>query len=368
MPKYFDYLASYNFKASFLFSYFSPGIMDVANRPLPKDFIKTKTGAAPILWIAKNCRATNGREHYIEKLMEYIDVDSYGECLNNKDFPSDQSRLDLISEYKFYLAVENCNCEDYGKPFSLLNDGVKLLIPFLYSHHLATEKLFDTLAHSAVPIVDGPPSYEGYIPTERSVIYMDAYPDPKDLADYIHYLDKNDTAYLEYLAFRRDAINVAPKDRLQPAFISNWSDTYAHKERSSYCSVCRGLVPWWEARLNDQDYTLDQKKDRFLVDQSCQTAGKWNYIADSDGSPYTPHWTPRPRDEFTRPPPPAAVNDSLDDYEMITPRPITQEEYNDKSRDVFVANGCFLLLFFVFITFLYRESKKSSQRLQEPIV
>jgi hypothetical protein len=116
MTQHFDYLASYNFKSSFLFSYFSPTIMDVVNRPLPKDFMKTKTGTAPILWIAKNCRATNGREKYIEKLMEYIDVDSYGECLNNKDFPKDKSRLDLIAEYKFYLAIENCNCEDYGRP------------------------------------------------------------------------------------------------------------------------------------------------------------------------------------------------------------------------------------------------------------
>lgn len=89
--------------------------MDVVNRPLPHDFMTTKTKKAPILWIAKNCAATNGRQEYIKKLMEYIDVHSYGECLNNQPFPETKSRMELIAEYKFYLAVENSNCDDYGK-------------------------------------------------------------------------------------------------------------------------------------------------------------------------------------------------------------------------------------------------------------
>lgn len=88
--------------------------MDVVNRPLPENFMETKTKSAPILWIAKNCGATNSREAYIKKLMEYVDVHSYGSCLNTKPFPSDRSRMDLIGEYKFYLAIENSNCEDYG--------------------------------------------------------------------------------------------------------------------------------------------------------------------------------------------------------------------------------------------------------------
>ncbi|KAI8969152.1 hypothetical protein BDF20DRAFT_907899 [Mycotypha africana] len=254
--------------------------MDVVNRPLPKDFIKTKTKSAPVLWIARNCRATNGREKYIKKLMEYVDVHSYGPCLNNKPFPSDKSRLNLMSEYKFYLAIENANCEDY-----------------------VTEKLFDTLSQSAVPILDGPPSYEGFLPTQRSAIFMDAYPDPKDLADYINFLDKNDTAYLEYLSFRRDALDKSIKDRLDQKFIDNWSDTMAFNEKSSYCSVCRGVLPWW-AYKNDptkrqSNETFQEKKDVFVVDNTCAKRGKWDYI--DNGPPYHPDWTPRSSDEFTRP-------------------------------------------------------------------
>lgn len=92
--------------------------MDVMNQPVvPKDLMATKTGSAPILWIASNCDAWSGRHHYVQELMKYIQVDSYGKCLNNKAFPpeSDTDRNRLMAQYKFYLAIENSNCDDYGK-------------------------------------------------------------------------------------------------------------------------------------------------------------------------------------------------------------------------------------------------------------
>ncbi|KAI8092401.1 uncharacterized protein B0P05DRAFT_526114 [Gilbertella persicaria] len=329
----YQYLASYNFKAAFLFSYFSPGIMDIANRPLPKDFIKTKTKSAPILWIARNCHATNGREKYIEKLMEYVDVHSYGSCLNNKPFPDNKSRMDLLGEYKFYLSIENSNCDDY-----------------------ATEKLFDTMMMSSVPIVDGPPTYDGYIPNNRSVIYMDAYPDPKDLADYIQYLHNNDTAYLEYLAYRTHALDMAPKDRLDPDFISNWSDPSFHQQRSNYCAVCRGMLPWWAYHSDPhqtETYKDPDQEDYVLVDQSCAAPGKWNYIL--DGPPYHPPWTPRPRDEFTRP---GTVIPETTPLPEATSLPET-----DHHSSVLIANLLFVLFFFMFLGVLFRLSKKESSQL-----
>lgn len=107
--------------------------MDVVNRPLPHDFMETKTKKAPILWIARNCRATSGREYYISELMKHIQVDSYGECLNNQEFPEDKSREELMAEYKFYLAIENANCEDYGKLFPFLRVKVGYVTNF-HSH------------------------------------------------------------------------------------------------------------------------------------------------------------------------------------------------------------------------------------------
>lgn len=213
---------------------------------------------------------------------------------------------------------------------------------------------------SAVPIVDGPPSYEGYVPSERSIIHMDAYPDPKDLADYINYLDGNDTAYLEYLSFRRNAIDIPAKDRLEPAFISNWSDTIEHNKRSSYCSICRGLIPWWKAKQDNKTYT-EPNANVFLADDSCTGIGKWNYI--NNGPPYTPTWTPRPRDEFTRPDFYTIVEHSVSNAKL-------DPAVSDKRNSVVIANASFILLFIVFIIALIRQSKKSQHKdsINDPLI
>lgn len=138
--KVFDYLASYHLKSTFLFSYYSPAIMDVANRPLPDDFMASKTSSAPILWIARNCGASSGRQHYVKELMKYIKVDSYGSCLNNRKFPNDKSREELMREYKFYLAIENANCDDYGVLICIVQKLLECRLTFrifLTSHRKA---------------------------------------------------------------------------------------------------------------------------------------------------------------------------------------------------------------------------------------
>ncbi|KAI8876866.1 glycosyltransferase family 10 protein [Backusella circina FSU 941] len=300
--------------------------MDIVNRPLPKTFMKTKTARAPILWIARNCNANNGRHHYIKELMKYIEVDSFGSCLNSADFPEDRSRTELMGEYKFYLAVENSNCENY-----------------------ATEKLYDTFLNSAVPIVDGPPSYLDYIPNNRSVIHMDAYPDPRDLADYINYLDQNDTAYLAYLNYRRDAVEVPMRTRLNPQFLNRWSDEREFQLTSDYCSICHGILPWWTARTKKTPFDKDRgREERFRVDQTCGESNKWGYAV--NGPPYTPSWTPRERDEFTRP----VEETIMDEVEVVQPK----EQYPYASP-VLEAHVLFVGFFLLFIVFLWRQAKKS---------
>ena len=145
---------------------------------------------------------------------------------------------------------------------------------------IVTEKLFDTFSVSTVPIVDGPDSYQGFVPDKNSVIRMDAFPDPRDLADYINYLDSNDTAYLDHLTFRQNALDMPARERLDSDFIDNWSDPSYHNIRSSWCSICRGVLPWWQARQNDTtsedrstatatDITPAIDPNLILVDKSC---------------------------------------------------------------------------------------------------
>lgn len=87
----------------------------------------------------------------------------------------------LDNDYKFYLSFENANCKDY-----------------------ITEKFFRTgLQHKVLPIVMGAPpeDYEKYAPL-RSYIHTDHFKSPKELAEYLHILDKNDDLYNSYFKWK----------------------------------------------------------------------------------------------------------------------------------------------------------------------
>jgi alpha-1,3-fucosyltransferase 10 len=54
--------------------------------------------------------------------MKHIWVDSYGQCLHNKDLPShlrdsiameEQAFYQILAQYKFILAFQNAVCDDY---------------------------------------------------------------------------------------------------------------------------------------------------------------------------------------------------------------------------------------------------------------
>ena len=76
------------------------------------------------VWIASHCNTVNGRENYVGELEKYITVDVYGLC--GTPCPRNGGKgvgrgggeggecLDkLDAEYRFYLAFENSNCQDY---------------------------------------------------------------------------------------------------------------------------------------------------------------------------------------------------------------------------------------------------------------
>jgi len=118
--------------------------------------------------------------------MSYIRIDSFGGCLNNAQSAQAQARAqsnsELYASYKFVLSIENSNCEDY-----------------------VTEKLIEGLSSTAIPIVasrDGKPDYTRFAPNYSYINVYD-YKSTKELADYLNYLSNNETAYNEYLWFRR---------------------------------------------------------------------------------------------------------------------------------------------------------------------
>ena len=86
---------------------------NIKRLPTMRNFAANKT--KQVAWFVSNCGARNGRLAYARELAKYISVDIYGACgskrcpraMGNKCF----SMLD--KDYKFYLAFENSNCQDY---------------------------------------------------------------------------------------------------------------------------------------------------------------------------------------------------------------------------------------------------------------
>ena len=87
--------------------------------PLPKDQYLEVTEDVfnlkekDIAVLGSNCGGSNHRYKYIKKLQKYIPVDIYGRCGKLKCPGHFNNDCKLLDDYKFYLAFENSNCDDY---------------------------------------------------------------------------------------------------------------------------------------------------------------------------------------------------------------------------------------------------------------
>lgn len=193
---------------------------------------KKSRGLASVVYVQSHCDVPSDRDSYVKELMKYIDIDSYGSCLHNKDLPEKLQNpaetfeadafLDLLSVYKFNLAFENAYCNDY-----------------------MTEKIMRPLHIGVVPIYKGSPVVQDWMPNNHSVILVDDFKSPKELADFIKHLDENDEEYEKYLEYKRTGItNSFLLDHLQNREWSVGSKDFFH---GFECHVCKQLVMRMEA-------------------------------------------------------------------------------------------------------------------------
>ena len=166
--------------------------------------------------------------------IKVFEVDIYGKCgpykCTNKPgiFPCDPN---IYTEYKFYLAFENSICQDY-----------------------VTEKLFNTMIYPIVPIVLGGADYTKYAP-KNSFINVEDFKNPRDLAEYLTLLDRNQTEYLNYL---------------------KWKRQYSIVRRFPLCALCemlnndylppkiyKNLHEWWFGKPNQKICTPGNKMPYF---------------------------------------------------------------------------------------------------------
>ncbi|XP_071745167.1 alpha-(1,3)-fucosyltransferase fut-3-like [Lepeophtheirus salmonis] len=138
-----------------------------------------------LFWISTHRLSRGKRDDYFELLTEHISADKYGALGPNycPDSPNPM-RVDCKKHfspyYKFYFASENSLCNDY-----------------------VTEKYFQALRLPIVPVVYGKANYTVISPPHSFIDVRD-FKSPKALAEYLTYLDKNDTAYAEYFQWKLD--------------------------------------------------------------------------------------------------------------------------------------------------------------------
>ena len=156
-----------------------------------------------VMWAVSRCGRI--REKYVKKLLNYINVDIFGGCspIYGQDNQCSRSRNcdDVFKPYKFILAFENGVCTDY-----------------------ITEKFWTALRRNSVPVVLTKDYYSADVVPPGSFISVQDFPSVKALAEYLVYLDKNDTAYNEYFTWKQ-----------------KFSEQQKLRFRYAACDICEAL-------------------------------------------------------------------------------------------------------------------------------
>jgi len=142
----------------------------------------------------------SGRVRFLKKLFPLLPIDSYGRLFNNKKIDCDsgfQSKMSIISGYKFTLALENAVAKDY-----------------------VTEKFYDPLVAGSIPVYLGAPNIEEFAPGRNCFINISAFESAKQLADYLLRLDMDDDLFNEYLAWKEKPF--------KPGFIKKLDELKLH--------------------------------------------------------------------------------------------------------------------------------------------
>ncbi|XP_069479925.1 3-galactosyl-N-acetylglucosaminide 4-alpha-L-fucosyltransferase FUT3-like [Ambystoma mexicanum] len=153
-----------------------------------------------VSWVVSNWNPWSKRVKYYQELKKHIQVDVFGR--GHEPLDRDK-KFSTISQYKFYLAFENSQHQDY-----------------------ITEKFWsNALQSTTVPVVLGTTreNYERFLPAE-AFIHVDDFPNAQELAAYLKLLNSDDEKYQKYFDWRR---------RLQIAKNGDWN--------SHFCKACQYL-------------------------------------------------------------------------------------------------------------------------------
>ncbi|KAG5548155.1 hypothetical protein RHGRI_013751 [Rhododendron griersonianum] len=152
--------------------YFSWAEYDIMAPP------QAKTEKALAAAFISNCGARNFRLQALEALEKAkVSIDSYGSCHRNHDGRVD--KVATLKRYKFSLAFENSNEEDY-----------------------VTEKFFQSLVAGCVPVVVGAPNILDFAPSPDSILHIRELKDAESVANTMKSLAENSDAYNQSLRWK----------------------------------------------------------------------------------------------------------------------------------------------------------------------
>ncbi|XP_071941576.1 alpha-(1,3)-fucosyltransferase 4-like [Antedon mediterranea] len=192
-----DYIWSYHSSADIYqpFGFVEP-------RPESGGYNVARKKTKLLSWLVNDCKQSAfwPMRNFIAKLDRLIGVDTFGEC-GDVRCSSLENCTELMSKYKFNLALEDAECDEY-----------------------ITHKLWLTsLSKNIVPIVYGAPKtdYLRYLP-RYSFIHIGDFANVNHLADFIQLLDRNDDLYNKFFGWKT-------KDQVK--------STYPILKSSSFCNV-----------------------------------------------------------------------------------------------------------------------------------
>ncbi|XP_022897123.1 glycoprotein 3-alpha-L-fucosyltransferase A-like isoform X2 [Olea europaea var. sylvestris] len=140
--------------------------------------VQPKTESALAAAFISNCAARNFRLQALVALEKSnIKIDSYGGCHRNRN--GRVEKVETLKRYKFCLAFENSNEEDY-----------------------VTEKFFQCLVAGSVPVVIGAPNIQDFAPCSGSLLHIRELKDVDSVAKSMKYLAENPSAYNESLRWK----------------------------------------------------------------------------------------------------------------------------------------------------------------------
>ncbi len=219
---------------------------------MTRNSILTKGSASTVIWFVSNCHTRSRREEYIQAMRKHVGVDIFGRCSASEisgirpypcAYESDKDECsactrDLMRSYKFFLAFENEQCNEY-----ISEKFWKFTYP---------ENIFDI---DILPVVRGASDsqYARAAFEKHSYVNADNFDSPQALADYLNYLDRNNTAYMEYFAWKKKLIakfeNFVNDKEAQE---KTETKQYIERMEAPFCEVC--------SKQHDESFMTRQDK------------------------------------------------------------------------------------------------------------